>query len=76
MRGLEREIFVQISEKGLNTLEQAIVLATEAELRLKIWEWVHNKNQPPKFESERNYEAKSENKFVSRRRVSQLHRIL
>ena len=72
LRGLEREIFVQISEKGLNTLEQAIALATEAELRLKSWEWVHNKNQPPKFESERNYEGKSENKFVSRRRVAHL----
>ena len=69
LRGLEREIVVQISEKGLNTLEQAIALATEAELRLKSWEWVHNENQPPKFESERNYEEKIENKFVSRRRV-------
>ena len=35
LRGLEREIFVQISEKGLTTLEQAIALAIEAELRLK-----------------------------------------
>ena len=34
LRGLEREIFVQISEKGLNTLEQAIALAAEAESRL------------------------------------------
>ena len=30
LRGLEREIFVQISEKGLNNLEQAFALATEA----------------------------------------------
>ena len=72
LRGLEREIFVQVSENGLNTLEQAIALATEAELRLESWEWVHNKNQPSKFESERNYEGKSENKFVSRRRVAHL----
>ena len=56
----------------MNTLEQAIALATEAELRLKSWEWVQNKNQPPKFESETNYEGKSENKFMSRRRVAHL----
>ena len=72
LRGLEREIFVQISEKGLNTLEQAIALATEAELRLKSWEWVHNKGQPPKFEYEGNYERRSENRVVSRRRVAHL----
>ena len=43
-----------------------------AELRLKSRKWVRNKNQPPKFESERNYEGKSGNKFVSRRRVARL----
>ena len=36
LRGLEREIFVQISEKGLSTVEQAIALAAEIELRLKF----------------------------------------
>ena len=72
LSGLEREIFVQISEKVLNTIEQAIAQAREAELRFKSWEWVHNKKQPPKFESERNYEGKSENKFLSRRRVAHL----
>ena len=63
LRGLDKDIYLQIKDKEINTLENAISLANQADIQLKGWNRVHN------FEIIGNLQN-NDRKFISRRQVN------
>lgn len=49
LRGLDRDIYTQIKDKEIDSLDTAIALANQADLQWKSWNRIHDSGKPNKI---------------------------
>lgn len=70
IRGLDRDTFLQLNGKSISSLDEAISLATEADIALNSWKRAHNIVEETVITASANSTEKSKNTNTSQKRIA------